>query len=904
MSHHFFPDVSFSLACLDRQKAAIALLATLLVLGILPARADLILVEDGVSRAPIVIYGEAPPMTRQSADELADYIEKASGARPEVIEGLPQPVPEQAIWVGYQPILDQLFPKVDFDFQHPEEILIAANDDHLVIAGRDRWDPDNSYTIDRRGKRIDGIQTEYGTINAVYTFLQDHLDVRWLFPGELGEDVLEHKTIAFAPFQTRYHPQVRSRSGLFTYSGISRGGYGISQDWTRRQRLMLDSLDVSGGHAFNDWHERFHETHPEYLALQPDGTRGTFPSPKNVKLCQSNPAVWTQWLKDVELKLETMPNETVFNAAPNDGYNAGHCVCENCRAWDHPDGELRTFGWRGLGQQYVAISDRHVTFANQCARLLKEAYPDKDYLVSMLAYGFSRPAPIEAKPDDNVLIVSVANMFWSTDSVDGNSPSGTRHAEQFAGWGEVTKNLMWRPNTGNPAGWQNGLPDVPFARVMDSFRLAADHGYMGIFVDGVWEHWATTGPLYYLMGQAVWNPDLDWRATFEDYLQRYYGPAAGEMRTYWNLMEESRNRKVDDYPGETNGYAEVYDEAFFAKAYGLIDAAQARLADAPAKYRQRLELTWSGLEHVRLCAELRELGPALVETQGKDPEVRQRALDLWDAIKANCEKYDYGVQWMPIRPGSRMARGGHYHPDHLDVVKVKPKRRQKTAAGKTATPAVDLQSASESGWELVFSDDFERDTLGNAWIPRTGTWTIEDGALRGSGILVSAEGFPGGDAVGFQRMEFTASTDVKPMAALGPQAKDAVRVCDISAMLHANPDQDKRLFQSGYFFQFGGQWNTKNGIRKNGAPLAADEAPDTLITVDKRHQIVIQNDQGKVSLFVDGESVLHSTEADSILGSGFDHVGWYFETAAKVYDVKIYVKRLASGLDTDASETQ
>lgn len=42
---------------------------------------------------------------------------------------------------GYQPALDALFPEQEFDFEHPEEILIAANDSHLVIAGRDRWNP-------------------------------------------------------------------------------------------------------------------------------------------------------------------------------------------------------------------------------------------------------------------------------------------------------------------------------------------------------------------------------------------------------------------------------------------------------------------------------------------------------------------------------------------------------------------------------------------------------------------------------------------------------------------------------------------------------------------------------------------------------------------------------------------
>ena len=77
------------------------------------------------------------------------------------------------MWIGYQPALDELFPDLDFDFKHPEEILIAASGTHVVIAGRDRWDPEH-LTVEGIDERIVGRQQEYGTVNAVYTFLQDH----------------------------------------------------------------------------------------------------------------------------------------------------------------------------------------------------------------------------------------------------------------------------------------------------------------------------------------------------------------------------------------------------------------------------------------------------------------------------------------------------------------------------------------------------------------------------------------------------------------------------------------------------------------------------------------------------------------------------------------------------------
>ncbi len=357
--------------------------------------ADFIVADVGLTPAPIIVFKDAPPRTRDAAVTLASYIEKISGVKPAILDGDPQPVPERAIWVGVQPVVETLFPQIDFDFKHPEEIVIAANEKHVVIAGRDRWDPAKLDIVTKEGV-IKGVQQEYGTINAVHTFMQDQLGVRWLWPGELGEDVPKSERIAIsAPLEYRYHPQMRARGSMFNYCRLGNKGYGRSHEWTMRQRLQLDSLEIEGGHGFGDWWDRYHEKYPEIFALQPDGTRSGFPSPHNAKLCMSNPKVWELWLDEVAAELQQDPNRTVFNASPNDGWASGHCVCDKCSAWDHPDGEPRVFIWNKMNESRPATSDRDVTFANTLGELLKQKYPGKDYRVLMLSYGHSRPAPGE-----------------------------------------------------------------------------------------------------------------------------------------------------------------------------------------------------------------------------------------------------------------------------------------------------------------------------------------------------------------------------------------------------------------------------------------------------------------------------------------------------------------------------
>lgn len=630
---------------------ALGLLAVAVGVGIYisaPVRAgEMVVIEDGVALVPVVVFEGAPPRTVQAAEELAEYLERMTGVRPAVIEGRPEPLPESAIWVGYQPVMDELFAGVSFDFEHPEEILITCNGQHLAVVGRDRWDPDALTVAGRRGSVVEGRQQEYGTINAVYTLLQDFLGVRWLWPGELGIEVVETDRVAFDPFEFRYHPQLRVRGSLFAYSQLgARSPYGRSQEWLKFQRLLLDSLEMEGGHPFSDWWGRFGETNPEFFALQPSGERGGR-NPRTVKICKSNPDVWQQWLADVEAQLEADPNKQVFSAAANDGWSSGYCVCDNCRAWDHPDGELRRFSWPGLSLDYPAMTERQTILANTLARLLKERYPERDYLVQMMAYGHSRPAPVEVRPDDNVMVASVANFLFRPDEVDRGSPAGVTHKEQYLAWGQLTSNLLWRPNIGNPSGWRAAMPGATWRQAAEDFRFAADNGCSGIFADMVWEHWSNHGPTYYVMGQMAWNPFLDPEALMADYFERGFGPAAASIEAYWDLVETS------------GGIRSPEDQAV---ARELLDTAASQVAAAPERFRQRVAFVRLGFDYTVLMTENQRLIRQIQAGENAGP-AREQALANWEKIEAmmNSAEFPFAISAGPVR--LQTGRVNAYHPD-------------------------------------------------------------------------------------------------------------------------------------------------------------------------------------------------------------------------------------------------
>jgi hypothetical protein len=94
--------------------------------------------------------------------------------------------------------------------------------------------------------------------------------------------------------------------------------------------------------------------------------------------------------------------------------------------------------------------------------------------VQLLAYGYSRPAPIAAVPDENVIIASVSNF-------PGRGAAEREKAmQQHADWSKKATHMMWRPNLGNPAGLSWGMPDISITQAAEDFRFAADGHCIGL----------------------------------------------------------------------------------------------------------------------------------------------------------------------------------------------------------------------------------------------------------------------------------------------------------------------------------------------------------------------------------------------------------------------------------------
>ena len=222
-----------------------------------------------------------------------------------------------------------------------------------------------------------------------------------------------------------------------------------------------------------------------------------------------------------------------------------------------------------------------------------------------------------------------------------------------------------------------------------------------------------------------------------------------------------------------------------------------------------------------------------------------------------------------------------------------------SGGGQTLAKGSKLLPAEEDGWQLAFEDNFDREELGENWTVVDGKWKIQDGDLRGFGTLILAQEFPCGDTIGFQRLEFEAVTDVHPMIFFENKPKPTVVVGDMSSFIHAQPPEKGDPVLTGYFFQFGGLNNTKTQLLRGGEVVDLEGNLDKMITPDVVQRVVIENDMGTLRMFIDGVLIFEHKEQQSIMGQGHERIGFYFHTAAKVFDVKVYVKKLPSGLDIE-----
>lgn len=561
-------------------------------------------------------------------------------------------------------------------------------------------------------------QSRFGSLNAVYAFLESELGVKWLRPGDAG--------IAFEPREKLALPERKDynwvmpleMTGARVYWWRDRLVRPINhlapeelrlsseavnehhvQDllWARRMRHGF-RMPIRYGHAFTGWWNKYGKDHPEYFGMDVNSKRGL---PERLrgreKLCVSNPEVVDviirEWVERGKPKY--------LNICPNDG-TPGFCRCSACMALDT----------RKAGEDFYAhLTDRYVYFWNRIAEKAVKLRPDVQLVTYVYSYYRYPPRREKVEYPDNLLFGMVPQMFED-------------NRKMFEEWWKAgARQVFLRPN--------DLCAGMPFTRglerlIYDKFQASRKFRIFGTDYDG------SCGVRnidleYYIVARMIHAPDRSFEELENEYYSAY-GAAAPEVRQYhqfWRKIGEGipgkvaaelkkQNRFLND-AGQigmvvNENIAHFYREQDFLQADAVLQKAQQRMLSIPAR-RLLDELILINRHSLFTWHFIRE---ANRKAAGKENRLEQAARDLVAFRVRNRDCIDW--KWPELFASLRTEK------KYWENVEWYRKEVLKEQVAVPRNP------------DLVFHDSFDHGTLGK-WKKRQAFKAVS-GRPAGSGYCL------------------------------------------------------------------------------------------------------------------------------------------------------------------------
>lgn len=455
------------------------LLALLGFPGVLPAE-SLSLISDGKSDYSIVAHRdphnpEADRLAANAARLLQETLAKSTGVRLPIVQATPAGKP--AIHLGSSDAVR----KAGIPLEQ-----IKGWTSLRQVKGKDLYLVGYDGPGDISGEDA-GAFVYQGTLKAVSSFLQD-LGVRFLLPGPMGTHVPKLEKVevdsALNVLETpKFHYVIGRRTGDPVYE--------VANNYLRSP--LFKSF---GGHSYYTAvpAEKYGKSHPEYFILK-NGVR----VPAGNHLCISNPEVRELMLKEMEKWFDA--GYEWVELAETDGYTP--CECEACAAI-HPDFRERTW-----------------LFHRQLAEEMQKRRPGKKVVI--ISYGNATREPPTSFSDfpDNVIIQLSA---YSPEAMDQWKRFGVETTAYVYNWGTYQV-----PGFG---------PKRTPKYAADQIRRFDEDKVRGIYLCGSFEDMGLEGPVFYVYGQALGNPDLNERNTANDFYTAAYGAAAAPMTAFFETLYE------------------------------------------------------------------------------------------------------------------------------------------------------------------------------------------------------------------------------------------------------------------------------------------------------------------------------------------------------------------------------
>lgn len=542
----------------SRRRKVWSIFPVLSLVLVTSASADITIADRGQSKYRIVLPSDAIPSERYAAEELQGYLEKLNGAKLPIASDTEKPTSHE-ILLGENSHLTKLRPKIDFAKLGPDGFVLRVDGNRLIIAG---------------GK-------PRGTLNGVYTSLEEKLGVRWFTPDL--ETVPKLTRVKLPKLNETKIPALENRD-VFWSEPMHHA------DFAARHRLNGQHYGLTQKHggAFTVYQpfvhsfdglvpQELYKDHPEFFPLIKGERKNGY-----VQRCLSNLDVLKISIARVRQWIKEHPEATIVSVSQNDTIN--NCQCDQCKAVDDAEG---------------SPAGSLLKFVNAVAADVEKDYPN--VRIDTLAYQYTRKPPKTIRPRANVIM-----RLCSIECCFGHpletclEEKNRRFRDDIVAWGPVAPLLHVWDYTNDFGHYQQPFPN--FDALQSNVRFFVKHNVKSLFEQG---NYSSGGggemePLRaYVLAKLLWNPDTEVQKHIHEFVNAYYGQAAPKILTYLDTIhrlvrEDGLHAHIFDKP--TSSYL---NEEVMSAAEKILNEAE-RLAENDA-VRVRVQIARLPVWYVKLA---------------------------------------------------------------------------------------------------------------------------------------------------------------------------------------------------------------------------------------------------------------------------------------------------------------
>lgn len=481
-----------------RSVKTFALVISALLIMTTAGAADIVLARSGRAVASVVVLENASATERKAAEELSLFLHLMTGGDFPIVSAAPNAGPRLLVGEGAARLAD---PSFDASALAREEILLRSAGDDLILAGG----------------------SPRGTFYAVATFLEDILGCRWW--TSTASRIPWTPTLRIAPLELRYAPPLEYREPFWFVA--------FDDVWSARNKangMSAGGNDLYGGRqTYEGFVHTFYplippgsyfKDHPEWFS-EINGLR----TGENAQLCLTNEEMRRELVKNLKERLRLNPKAAIASVSQNDCFNP--CACPRCRAVDEEEG---------------SPSGLLLRFVNAVAADIEAEFPG--VAIDTLAYQYTRKPPNITRPRSNVIVrLCSIECSFSRPLDDARNKA---FKEDLEGWSKIADRLyVWDYTTD----FAHYVQPHPNTRILGpNLRLFVRNKVRGVFEQGAYQSWGSEMAELraWMLAKLLWKPELDPLALRAEFVRGYFGPAAGSVLSYLDLLDEAVREAGDD----------------------------------------------------------------------------------------------------------------------------------------------------------------------------------------------------------------------------------------------------------------------------------------------------------------------------------------------------------------------